>query len=70
MLQDALLPAVRTAPWLVVTPGLCIVVTLVAFALMGEGVRAAVDVAGSAGRATASVEVEAEIIERAPAAAV
>jgi len=44
MLQDALLPAVRSAPWLVVTPGLLIVITLVAFALIGEGLRAAVDV--------------------------
>jgi peptide/nickel transport system permease protein len=44
MLQDALLPAVRSAPWLVVPPGLLIVVTLVAFALVGEGLRAAVDV--------------------------
>ena len=37
MLQDALVPAVRSAPWLVVAPGACIVVTLVAFALMGDG---------------------------------
>jgi peptide/nickel transport system permease protein len=44
MLQDALLPAVRSAPWLIVTPGLLIVATLVAFALIGEGLRAAVDV--------------------------
>jgi peptide/nickel transport system permease protein len=44
MLQDALLPAVRSAPWLIVTPGLLIVVTLVAFALIGEGLRSAVDV--------------------------
>jgi peptide/nickel transport system permease protein len=70
MLQDALVPAVRTAPWLVVTPGLCIVITLVAFALMGEGFRAAIDVAGSVGRASASVELESEVMERAAAAAV
>jgi peptide/nickel transport system permease protein len=44
MLQDALLPAVRSSPWLVVTPGLLIVVTLVAFALIGEGLRSAADV--------------------------
>jgi peptide/nickel transport system permease protein len=49
MLQDALLPAVRSAPWLVVPPGLLIVVTLVAFALIGEGLRAAVDVTAPQG---------------------
>ncbi len=70
MLQDALVPAVRSAPWLVVAPGACIVVTLVAFALMGDGLRAAIDVAGSIGRSDASAEVESEVMERAPAAAV
>jgi len=45
MLQDALLPAARNSPWLVLTPGLLIVTTLVAFALCGEGLRAAIDVA-------------------------
>jgi peptide/nickel transport system permease protein len=43
MLQDVLLPAVRSAPWIVATPGLLIMGTLVAFALMGEGLRSAVD---------------------------
>ncbi len=40
MLQDALTPAVRSASWLVLTPGLLIVTTLLAFSLIGEGVRA------------------------------
>jgi len=44
MLQDVLLPAVRSAPWIVATPGLLIMSTLVAFALIGEGLRSAVDV--------------------------
>jgi peptide/nickel transport system permease protein len=44
MLQDVLLPAVRSAPWVVATPGLLIMITLVAFALIGEGLRSAVDV--------------------------
>ena len=44
MLQDALLPAARSSPWLVLTPGLLIVLTLVAFALCGDGLRAAIDV--------------------------
>ena len=44
MLQDALLPAAREAPWMVLTPGILIVATLVAFALLGDGIRAAIDV--------------------------
>jgi len=43
MLQDALLPAAREAPWMVLTPGILIVATLVAFALLGDGLRAAID---------------------------
>jgi peptide/nickel transport system permease protein len=43
MLQDALLPQVRSAAWLVVTPGLLIVITLLAFSLTGEGLRVAFD---------------------------
>jgi len=43
MLQDALLPAAREAPWMVLTPGILIVATLVAFALLGDGIRAAID---------------------------
>lgn len=58
MLQDALLPSVRTAPWLVIVPGLSIVVTLVAFALAGEGVRAALDVSGSSVATSTSIAVE------------
>jgi len=59
MLQDALLPAARNAPWLIVTPGLLIVITLVAFALTGDGFRAALDVTGTGG-ATAVAEAEAD----------
>jgi peptide/nickel transport system permease protein len=43
MLQDALTPAARDAPWLVVAPGLGIVLTLLAFSLLGEGLRVALD---------------------------
>lgn len=53
MLQDALLPAVRDAPWIVIVPGLSIVMTLVFFALVGEGVRAAFDI--TSGGSVASV---------------
>ncbi|MGH7662416.1 MAG: ABC transporter permease [Vulcanimicrobiaceae bacterium] len=58
MLQDALLPAARNSPWLVLTPGLLIVVTLVAFALCGDGLRAAIDVAAEQS-APAAEEAEA-----------
>jgi len=37
MLQDALLPAVRSAWWLVATPGVLIVLTLFGFTLIGDG---------------------------------
>lgn len=43
MLQEALTPAVRDAPWLVIIPGLMIVVTLLGFSLLGEGLRVAFD---------------------------
>ncbi len=43
MLQEALTPAVRDSPWLVVTPGIAIVLTLLAFSLLGEGLRVALD---------------------------
>lgn len=54
MLQDALLPAARNSPWLVLTPGLLIVITLVAFALCGDGLRAAIDVAEEQSAPTAA----------------
>lgn len=56
MLQDALLPSARNAPWLVLTPGLLIVLTLVAFALCGDGLRAAIDVADEQTTTTAEAE--------------
>jgi peptide/nickel transport system permease protein len=43
MLQDSLTPAVRSAPWLIVTPGLLIVLTLLAFSLISEGLQLALD---------------------------
>ena len=59
MLQDALLPAARSAPWLVFTPGILIVLTLVAFALVGDGLRAAIDVADAQAASTSLPEAEA-----------
>jgi peptide/nickel transport system permease protein len=43
MLQDALTPDARNAPWLVVTPGLLIVVTLLGFSLLGDGLQVALN---------------------------
>ncbi|BDE05125.1 peptide ABC transporter permease [Vulcanimicrobium alpinum] len=43
MLQDALGEAGLNAPWLIVAPGALIVVTLLAFNLLGEGIRVAFD---------------------------
>ncbi|MBV8424479.1 MAG: ABC transporter permease [Candidatus Eremiobacteraeota bacterium] len=59
MLQDALLPAARNAPWMIATPGILIVLTLVAFALVGDGLRAAIDVV-DAQSAASTVDLEAE----------
>jgi peptide/nickel transport system permease protein len=39
MLQDALEPMVRSDWWLLISPGLCIVITLLGFSLFGEGIR-------------------------------
>jgi peptide/nickel transport system permease protein len=43
MLQDALTPQAQAAPWLVLTPGLLIVATILAFSLMADGIRVALD---------------------------
>jgi peptide/nickel transport system permease protein len=43
MLQDALTPEAQAAPWLVLIPGLLIVVTILAFSLIADGVRVAFD---------------------------
>jgi peptide/nickel transport system permease protein len=43
MLQDALGTTALVAPWMVVVPGTLIVVTLLAFNLVGEGLRVAFD---------------------------
>jgi peptide/nickel transport system permease protein len=56
MLQDALTPQAQSAPWLVLTPGLLIVVTILAFSLIAEGVRVAFDT--SIGQRSAGDEEE------------
>ncbi len=43
MLQDALTPDARNAPWLILTPGLLIVVALLGFSLLGDGLQVVLD---------------------------
>lgn len=50
-LQKALDPDVLGAPWLTFIPGLLIVITVMAFNLVGEGLRDALDPRSSGGRA-------------------
>ena len=50
-LQKALDPEVLGSPWLIVIPGILIVVTVVAFNFIGEGLRDALDPRSGGGRA-------------------
>jgi peptide/nickel transport system permease protein len=43
MLQKALEPDTLSAPWLIAIPGLLILITVLAFNFMGEGLREALD---------------------------
>lgn len=43
MLQDALTPEAQAAPWMVMTPGLLIIATILACALVADGIRVALD---------------------------
>jgi peptide/nickel transport system permease protein len=43
MLQDALAPEAATAPWMVLVPGALIVATILAFSVIADGVRVALD---------------------------
>ena len=43
MLQDALTPQAEAAPWMVLVPGLAIVATVLAFSVVADGIRVAVD---------------------------
>lgn len=50
-LQKALDPEVLGSPWLIIIPGVLIVITVVAFNFIGEGLRDALDPRSSGGRA-------------------
>jgi peptide/nickel transport system permease protein len=43
MLQDALTPEALAAPWMVMTPGLLIIATILSCALVADGIRVALD---------------------------
>jgi peptide/nickel transport system permease protein len=43
MLQDALTPQAQAAPWMVLVPGLAIVATVLAFSVIADGIRVALD---------------------------
>jgi len=58
MLQDALTPQAEAAPWMVLVPGLAIVITVLAFSVIADGIRVALD--SSIGQNTTTDNLEAE----------
>lgn len=55
MLQDALTPQAEAAPWMVLVPGLAIVATVLAFSVIADGIRIALDT--SIGQETSDADV-------------
>jgi peptide/nickel transport system permease protein len=66
MLQDALTPQAEAAPWMVLVPGLAIVFTVLAFSMVADGFRVALDT--SIGQETSAPADDLEV-EPAPYAA-
>jgi peptide/nickel transport system permease protein len=58
MLQDALTPQAEAAPWMVLVPGLAIVITVLAFSVIADGIRVALDT--SIGQDTTADELDVE----------
>jgi peptide/nickel transport system permease protein len=58
MLQDALTPQAEAAPWMVFVPGLAIITTVLAFSVIADGIRVALDT--SIGQETAAEALEVE----------
>jgi peptide/nickel transport system permease protein len=58
MLQDALTPQAEAAPWMVLVPGLAIVVTVLAFSVIADGIRVALDT--SIGQDTTADDLDVE----------
>jgi peptide/nickel transport system permease protein len=55
MLQDALTPQAEAAPWMVLVPGLAIVATVLAFSVIADGIRVALDT--SIGQETGNADI-------------
>jgi peptide/nickel transport system permease protein len=58
MLQDALTPQAEAAPWMVLVPGLAIVFTVLAFSMIADGFRVALDTSIAQESAADELEVE------------
>lgn len=58
MLQDALTPQAEAAPWMVLVPGLAIVATVLAFSLIADGIRVALDTSIGQQGAAETLDVE------------
>ena len=58
MLQDALTPQAEAAPWMVLVPGLAIVATVLAFSVIADGIRVALDTSIGQEGAGDTLEVE------------
>jgi peptide/nickel transport system permease protein len=58
MLQDALTPQAEAAPWMVLVPGLAIVFTVLAFSMIADGFRVALDTSISQASPAEDLEVE------------
>jgi peptide/nickel transport system permease protein len=58
MLQDALTPQAEAAPWMVLAPGLAIVFTVLAFSMVADGFRVALDTSIGQDAAADDLEVE------------
>jgi len=56
MLQDALTPQAEAAPWMVLVPGLAIVATVLAFSVIADGIRVALDT--SIGQETGDADIQ------------
>jgi peptide/nickel transport system permease protein len=65
MLQDALTPQAEAAPWMVLVPGLAIVITVLAFSVIADGIRVALDT--SIGQQTTADDLEVEPAKFTPA---
>jgi peptide/nickel transport system permease protein len=58
MLQDALTPQAEAAPWMVLVPGLAIVATVLAFSVIADGIRVALDTSIGQDSAAETLDVE------------